>query len=552
MTKGIFRSIFLVAMAVLMASIGLIMALLYTYFTEQYQNELQTEAIYITKGMENAGSAYLNSLKDYDGDNTRITWINKDGIVLYDNEVDPKTMNNHKDREEVQEALKNGTGESARYSKTLSEKTLYYATRLPDGTVLRVSGTQYTIISLLLSVVQPIIIVFCIALVLSLLLSYRVSRKMVKPLNEIDLDHPEEAMTYEELTPMLKKIVNQNRQITKQMGELRRKQLEFTAITENMQEGLLVVDRKMDILSCNVSAASMLNTTPVKDGQNILTLNRETTFRETVETALSGTRQEQILSIGERKYQLIANPVLEEGKILGAILVLLDVTEREEREKLRREFSANVSHELKTPLTSISGFAEILKNGLVKPEDITRFAGNIYQESQRLISLIEDIIRLSQLDEGNFQIEKIDVDLQDIVHETIENLQSSVKKKHISVIVSTASAVVHGVPAILEEMIYNLYDNAIKYNRENGSIEVNLEKEENHVIFSIKDTGIGIPKEEQKRIFERFYRVDKSHSKEIGGTGLGLSIVKHGAMVHKAQIILNSEPDKGTVIQIIF
>ncbi len=550
MTKRIFRSIFLVALAVLLASVGLIMAVLYAYFTQQYQNELETEAVYIVEGMEGIGSSYLDSLKAHDG--TRITWISADGTVLYDNRVSPANMENHANREEVRQALAEGSGESSRYSDTLAEKTINYATRLSDGTVLRVSGTQYTILSLLLSMLEPIIVVFAITLVLSLFLAYQVSKKAIQPLNEIDLEHPENAKAYEELTPMLRKISGQNKQIKKQMSELRRRQEEFTAITENMQEGLLVVDNQMDILSCNHSAAQMLHTDPVTDGQNVLILNRDTLFRETVEGALAGEHQEQILTMGERLFQLIANPVWEEDKISGAVLLLMDVTEREEREKLRREFTANVSHELKTPLTSISGFAEIIQNGLVKPQDISRFAGNIYQESQRLINLIEDIIRLSQLDENSFQTEKTDVDFQELVQKTVENLLPAAEEKHISVSLSTEEAIMQGVPAILQEMVYNICDNAVKYNRENGSISVSLKKWDSHVVFSVRDTGIGIPKEEQKRVFERFYRVDKSHSKEIGGTGLGLSIVKHGAMIHKAQIEVDSEPGQGTEIRIIF
>lgn len=550
MTKRIFRSIFLVAMAVLLASVSLIMAVLYAYFTQQYQQELKTESVYITEGMEGTGQAYLNSLKTHDG--TRITWIDGDGTVLYDNEADPAKMGNHANREEIQQALKTGHGECTRYSKTMSEKTIYYAVKLTDGTVLRVSGTQYTILTLLLTMLEPILIVFAIALILSLFLSYRVAKKAVQPLNEIDLDHPEQAQTFEELSPMLRKIAVQNRQIKKQMSELHHRQEEFTAITENMQEGLLVLDPHMDILSCNHSAARMLHADHVADGENILTLNRETAFRETIESTLAGQHQEQILNMGERLFQLIANPVWEEGKVSGIVLLLMDVTEREEREKLRREFTANVSHELKTPLTSISGFAEIIQNGLVKPEDISRFAGNIYQESQRLITLIGDIIRLSQLDEENYQTEKTKVNLKDFVEKTVDRLCLAAKEKNLTVEVSARDGIIEGVPAILQEMIYNLCDNAVKYNRENGKLTVSLKTEGDQVIFSVRDTGIGIPKEEQSRIFERFYRVDKSHSKEIGGTGLGLSIVKHGALIHKAKITVDSESGQGTEIRLIF
>lgn len=552
MTKRIFKSIFIVAVVIFLASVALIMGVLYEYYANQYSMQLKNESTYIIQGMTDSGVVYLENIENKLNDSTRITWIDEDGTVLYDNFADPVTMENHSDRKEVQEALTSGEGESIRYSKTIAEKTIYYAVRLSDGTVLRISSTKHSAFSLVFEMLKPLILILVIAVIFSALLARRSAKRLVQPLNEIDLEHPEETETYEELTPMLHRIVNQKRQIQSQIAELKRRQQEFITIIENMSEGLLVVDNKTDIISYNSSAMKLLGASKVSEKQSVLTLNRSESFRKAVDKALSGSHSEQPMQLDEKYYELIANPVFDGDVVAGAVIVILDVTEKEEREKLRREFTANVSHELKTPLTSISGFAEIIKNKIARPEDIERFANNIYEESQRLMALIGDIIKLSQLDENIMQDEMEYLDLFDIVNEVVQRLKTQAEKKNITIELNIDHAPVKGVRQILEEMIYNLCDNAIKYNKNGGKVIVALDKNERGILLSIKDTGIGIAPKEQERVFERFYRVDKSHSKEISGTGLGLSIVKHAALFHNAEVTLESELNKGTTVNIQF
>ena len=405
---------------------------------------------------------------------------------------------------------------------------------------------------ILTGMIQPIIAVIAIALIVAGILAYRLSKRIVRPLNDIDLEHPEQANTYEELSPFLRKIEVQNKQINRQIKELRRQQMEFSAITENMKEGFLIIDVKQNILSYNSSALKLLDVNGNVENENILHLNRSEDFQNAIIKSLKGEHTEQSMKFGERYYQLLANPVYQDNKVSGAIIVIMDVTEKEQREALRREFTANVSHELKTPLTSISGTAEIMANGLVKQEDIPHFANNIYKESQRLITLVGDIIKLSKLEEMDMTEQKEMVDLAEVVTSVTESLQIPASKKSISLIVQMEPCMVWGIPSILNEIVYNLCDNAVKYNVEKGTVYVKLEKKDKRVCLTVEDTGIGIPREEQERIFERFYRVDKSHSKDIGGTGLGLSIVKHGVAYHNAELKLESEVGKGTKITILF
>ncbi len=549
MTSRIFKAIFAVALAVLLACLVFIFGILFDYYSNRLTDELHTEAALISKGIELDGLTYLEGLPSH---TVRITWIDQDGQVLYDNNADPATMENHADREEFQEALQTGEGESIRYSATLSEKTVYYAMELPDHTVLRVSNTQYTVVLILISMLQPILIVIVLAVALSLLLASRISKQIVKPINELDLEHPEQADVYEELTPLLSKLYSQNRLIKQQMEKLHRKQEEFTTITENMQEGFLLIDKRTDILSYNTSALHILGATEEVENQSVLTINRSESFRNAVSQALSGKSCEEPLHLDGRYYTLISNPVYDNEQVAGAVIVILDVTEKESQDQMRREFTANVSHELKTPLTSISGTAEMIKSGFVSPEDIAHFAGNIYDEATRLITLIDDIIKLSQLDEQSVLAEKVPVDLYQLSKVVLEQLTDAASKKHISLELVGEHGTVDGVEQILYEMVYNLCDNAIKYNRENGSVKVSIDQTEKAVTLSVMDTGIGIPAEDQSRVFERFYRVDKSHSKQIGGTGLGLSIVKHGAAYHNADIRLESKVGTGTQISILF
>ena len=547
MTKRIFRAIFLVALAVFLAGTALIMGALYNYYSGIYESQIQEEAAYLSTAVEDLGLPYLEGLER---GSHRITWVNSDGTVLFDSAANEDRMENHLDREEIQEAMADGVGESERYSDTLSERSYYYALALNDGSVLRVSGEQYTVLSLLLSIGHYIILVLVVALALSLFLASRISKAIIRPLNGIDLEHPEDVDTYDELSPLLGRIASQNRQIRTQLDEMKAKQQEFATITENMNEGLLVIDQQTAVLSYNTAALRLLGADKVEG--SVFSLNRSEQFRDAVDASLHGRHSQALMELSERTYQLIANPVHEHDQVVGAVLLLLDVTEREEREKLRREFTANVSHELKTPLTSISGFAELMKNGMVKPEDVPHFAGNIYSEAQRLITLVGDIIRLSQLDEGTTGLEKVPLDLAKVTESVVERLRGAAEQRGITFSLQLEQATVLGNQQILDEMVYNLCDNAIKYNKEQGSVHITVDPNKGHPVLTVSDTGIGIPYAEQGRVFERFYRVDKSHSKEIGGTGLGLSIVKHGAAYHNAKVELESVPGKSTTVRVLF
>lgn len=561
MSKKIFRGIFAVALTVWLACIVCILGALYYYFNNKSKEEFCNEAIFIAQGIETSGSDYLEKLSvspRRHSEDVRITWVAADGTVLYDNYKDASELENHGNREEVKEALENGNGESVRYSSTQMEKIIYYAVKLNDGSVLRVSDTQYTLLSVLIVMLSPIMLILIVSLILAAVFAGRISKTITKPINEIDLEHPENAETYDELAPLLEKIDVQNKQIARQIEELRSRRREFDSITENMAEGLVIVGHMAEVLTCNTSALKILNADKIPHRQSVLTLNRSEVFRNSVDSALAGKSVEEDLEIDDRTYRLIASPVREnDGEtVIGATLIILDITEKIERERLRREFTANVSHELKTPLTSISGNAEIIKNGIVKPEDIPHFAENIYKEAGRLITLVNDIIKLSKLDEGSGEITKEPVDLSEIVNETAESLRAAADQHRISSEIHTEKAIIMGVRPVLAEMVYNLWENAIKYNKDGGKIFVSISNEirdgHSSVNLTIKDTGIGIPAADRDRIFERFYRVDKSHSKEIGGTGLGLSIVKHGARLHKAEIFVESEIDKGSTFVIQF
>ena len=561
MNRKIFIGIFAVALTVWLACIVCILGALYYYFNKKSAEEFRNEAIFVAQGIETSGAQYLEELSASPrrhSEDVRITWIAGDGTVLYDNYTDAAKLESHADREEFREALESGSGQSVRYSSTQMEKIIYYAIKLNDGSVLRVSDTQYTVLSVVVVMLSPILLILIVSLILAAVFAGRISKSIIRPINAIDLEHPENAETYDELAPLLEKIDAQNKQIARQMEELRSRRREFESITENMAEGLVIVGHMAEVLTCNPSALKILNADKVPHKQSVLTLNRSEVFRHSVDSALAGKPSEVDLEIGGKVYRLIASPVraADTEDVIGATLIILDITEKNERERLRREFSANVSHELKTPLTSISGNAEIIKNGIVKPEDVPHFAENIYKEAGRLISLVNDIIKLSKLDEDGGEITKEPVDLSEIVSEVADSLRAQAERRAISSEIHTEKAVIMGIRPILTEMIYNLWENAIKYNKEGGKLYVDIANEcqdgRNFVKFSIRDTGIGIPSADLERIFERFYRVDKSHSKEIGGTGLGLSIVKHGARLHGAEITVKSEIDKGSVFIIQF
>lgn len=545
MTKKIFKSIMFVCALVLAVGLAAVMGILYSNFDGQMRKELSKEAAYLAYGVEQQGLNYLKNIKDK---SARITYIDQDGTVLFDNEADVSEMKNHSDRTEFQKAEKYGAGESSRYSDTLSEKTIYYALRLKDGTVLRVSGTQDSVLALVENLIFPLCGLLCLMLILSGIMASAISKRIVKPINELDLESPEENRIYEELSPLLSKIHRQNREIQNQLELAKQQQEEFALITENMQEGLIVIDKYTMILSANSSAWNLFHMDRVRQGESVYCLDREEEFRHAIEQVLSGEHTELVLKLNGSDIQLIANPVIRDKKTEGAVVLLVNVTEKLERESLRREFSANVSHELKTPLTSISGFAEIMQGGLVKNEDIPKFAGRIYKESQRLLQLVEDVIQISQLDEEKTSYVWEPVDVYQVCKNAFESLKEKAKRLNVHLYICGERMKMEAVCTLLEEAIYNICDNAIKYNRNDGSVSVFLTQTAQEIQIVVKDTGVGIPKEDQDRVFERFYRVDKSHSKEIGGTGLGLSIVKHAVGALKGGVILRSEEGNGTEI----
>ena len=547
MTNKIFRSVFFTSVLTLAAGLVLAFGVLFGAFEDSIEKELKSEAGYIAYSVENGDTDFFSKFSDSD---KRVTLIAANGDVIADTQAAASDMDNHADREEVKDALKYGSGTKVRYSETLTEKTIYYAQRLSNGNVLRVSTTQYTIVTIILGLMQPMIIVLVIAMALSFFLSSKVSKKLIQPINSIDLNNPENSDTYEELSPLLHKIINQRRTIDGQIEKAKQVQEEFKLITENMSEGFLVIDKNAKLLSYNSAALKLLDASAAED--NVLTLNRTSGFIDAVSNALKGRRAENTMLHADRTYNLIANPVFDKESVIGAVIVIIDVTETAKREAMRREFTANVSHELKTPLTSISGFAELMKSGGIPEETVVDFSNSIYTEAQRLISLVSDIIKISELDEKDNRLDRESVNLYELAAEVINRLKPAAEKKNISFMLKGGDTETFGVRSIIDEMIYNLCDNAIKYNKNGGSVTVTVNNDGDKAKISVKDTGIGIPKTQQDRIFERFYRVDKSRSKAEGGTGLGLSIVKHGAMYHNANISVESEIEKGTTMTIAF
>lgn len=548
MTKKIFKSSILASVIVLIIGMACVLGVLYRHFGGQIINELKKEAEYLSYGVELKGKDYLENVNEQD---SRITYIDDAGNVLYDSMADEEAMENHKDREEFQEAEETGVGQAERISDTLSERTLYYAVRLSDNSVLRVSSTQDSVLALTVQLIPPALGILAVLIILACFFASRIASRIVEPLNSLDLEHPEENMVYEEVAPLLSKIHKQNGQIRLQIEEARRNQEEFRIITENMQEGLLVIDAYTMILSGNSSVWKMFQVWEPKIGESVYSLDRTEDFRKVIEKVLKGEHGSALLHVDNEFIHLIANPVTREGSTVGAVLVLMNETEKVQRESLRREFSANVSHELKTPLTSISGYAEIIQGGLVRDEDIRGFAGRIYKEAQRLIQLVEDTIKISQLDEGANPYEWEDVDVCQLAKEVCGNLKDVAYKKNVHLFIEGKEVYCRAVRPILEEVLYNLCDNGIKYNRDDGTVSIHIEEEEENVRIVVKDTGIGIPREDISRVFERFYRVDKSHSREIGGTGLGLSIVKHGVTFLGGTVDMISELGKGTEITVI-
>ena len=548
MTGKILRNSYLVAISALLASALLFFGVMYRDYEDEAFARLRAETSAIAQGLGAQGASYFDGFEPDD----RVTWVDASGSVLYDSAAPAEQLSNHTGREEIDRALEDGEAQSSRYSQTLLQRTFYYARRMADGTVLRVSCTQNSLPAMVLMLLTPFLWVATVVLILCGVLSYRLAQSITKPINAIHLDNPTPLPGYPELTPLFDKLREQNRTIGKQMNELQLRQREFTAITENMREGFLLVDGKMHVLSSNHSALEVLGGHELKPGCLLYDAGCKQEIFDAVDTALSGSHAELLLTIDETSWRVLANPVVASGQVAGAVILFMDVTEREQRDRLRREFSANVSHELKTPLTSISGFAELMKEGLVPPEKIPEFSGDIYKESLRLIGLVNDIIQLSRLDENSTQFQRAPVDLYALGEAVIERLEPVAARQSVALHLTGEHAEILGVEQLLKEMIYNLLDNAIKYNVPNGSATLSIHESGEHVILTVSDTGIGIPYAHQPRVFERFYRVDKSHSKEVGGTGLGLSIVRHAAQYHGARLELKSQPGKGTTITVTF
>lgn len=549
MAKRIFRAVCLISLWVFAASVVIIMWVLYDYYSETQRMQLKRQTEQVAEGVELCGMEYLTRLaaEDY-----RITYIDRDGTVLYDNKSDAAKLENHKDREEVVQAYETGYGESARFSEILTQRQIYEAKKLSDGRVIRLSDTQYTVFTLFMSMMQPILIVALITIVAALILSYRVSARIVKPLNDPDLKGNLTKNGYRELAPLLNRMENQQRQISFHTAELKRKQLEFEAATKNMKEGLILLNPQGVILSMNRSAANLLKAGKYTVGKDIHALQNTEKLTELLGQSLQGVHAETIWEMGDSSYQCNASPVISEGEVTAVAFLLFDVTEKEKAEQMRREFTANVSHELKTPLHSISGCAELLCNGMVKQQDVPQFSRQIYTEAQRMIRLVDDIIKLSHLDEGDESLQKESIELYALAEETKESLQKAAQKAHVTMLLTGEPVSIQGIRQQVNGIVYNLCDNAIKYNHENGHVWITVKKEGNEAVLVVEDDGIGIPPEHQERIFERFYRVDKSHSKEVGGTGLGLSIVKHAVRQQNGKIELKSEVGKGTRITVRF
>ncbi len=555
MTKRIFRAIMSVSLLVCLAGMATVFGVLYRYFDSQLSEEVKNEAEYLAAAVESYG---LDVLQDLPESAERVTLVASDGTVLFDNYFDAAAMGSHADREEIQGALQSGAAQTLRRSDTYRKQMVYYAIRLNSGNVLRISTICYTAAAVLTSMIQPFLWIAFAILMLSGLLAAQVSHKIVEPLNQLDLEQPEDNESYVEIAPLLTKISWQKKTIQEQLEQAKKQQEEFAQITENMQEGLLLLDYRGDILSSNRSAMRILGISPTaklfegSQRQNVIALNRSESFCKAVDRVLAGEHQELILELDGGYCQMTGNPVLHDGKVEGGVLLFVDVTQQYQNEKLRREFTANVSHELKTPLTSISGFAEIMKDGLVRPEDVPQFAGKIFSESQRLITLVGDIIKISQLDEDMLPYEKEPVDLYELSEEIVSRLQERADQKGITMTLSGQPTQVMTVRKIADEVIYNLCDNAIKYNQPQGRVEISVEPGAEQVRLSVRDTGIGISPADQRRVFERFYRVDKSHSRQIGGTGLGLSIVKHGAAYLGVKVELESTLGQGSCFSLIW
>ena len=552
MTKKILTGILVVSLVSMLACTALVMGVMYDYLGTSIDKELKNEADLVAAGLAQDGTEYLDRAESTGSLQSRITLITPTGEVLFDSMADEGKMENHLEREEIQEALTKGEGEAVRHSATMASNTRYYAVKLDDGNILRLSTDHYSHLGLIWDTLWVILIILAVLVLLGVVISRNITKHIIRPVNEININNPDIKEDYEELAPLLHRIHQQNSKITSQIDNLRRKQEEFNIIIENMSEGLLIIGKDLEILTYNKSALRILNAEDKKNVSKVFMLNRSEPFRSAVNDSLKGIHCRYQIVMGSDTYEILGNPVFNEGKVTGAILILMDVTEREIGEKLRREFTSNVSHELKTPLTSIYGVSDMLASGLVKAEDVNQFAVTIKEESARLISLIDDIIQLSRLDENYIKQEKEDVNLYLIAGDVVSRLAPKAKECGVELHLEGSDVEIKGVAYVLDEIVYNLCENAIKYNKENGKVTVSVSKEMGNCVLRVADTGIGIPKEDLERVFERFYRVDKSHCNQVPGTGLGLSIVKHGVAFHNGSIAMESSEGVGTTVTVKF
>jgi two-component system phosphate regulon sensor histidine kinase PhoR len=527
---------------------GLIFMILYQYVEKDSIGRLQSEATYLAPGIEMQGVEYLKKIPLSEN---RISIVANNGEVLYDSYAKAETMENHKDREEIMEALEKGEGQSERYSSTLSEKTFYYATKLNDGQVLRIARTRASLLTLMLSLSSPMLLILVGELALAAYIAYKISDDIVSPINQMDLDRPEKTKTYEEFVPIIRRLTQQKKELKDQMDLLEEQKIRMDMMTENMSEGFLMIDHQSRVLSYNPALLKLLDIDFPVDGEPALIINRDPSFRLGIETALSGENYNATFSFGTRVFQMFSSPVYFNQKLLGAVVLLVDISEKADRENLRREFTANVSHELKTPLTGILGAAELLKNNMVQPEDVLRFYDNLHQQAQRMIHLIEDLINLSRIDEGAPASQSEDVDLMRIGREVIDEMENVAEEKDITLSLDGDNAQITGYPTIVKEIFVNVIENAIKYNTNGGKVAVYIQ-DGDHPVVTIEDDGIGIPIHLQDRVFERFYRIDASRSDKVRGSGLGLAIVKNGMNLHKGKIELSSAYGKGTTVKLHF
>ncbi|MCR5492075.1 MAG: GHKL domain-containing protein [Streptococcus sp.] len=548
MVKKIFRSTLMVTLGILFLAVMLIMGVLYSYFAQVQKEQLRAETSLVAQGVNLEGKSYFDYLKV---SGVRMTWIDHEGNVLYDNQYDAKKMDNHANRKEFKEALTDGKGESTRYSSTLTTKSLYLAQRLDNGTVIRLSVTQHSLLLLYIRMFQPFALIIILAITLSIWVARYTAKRIVAPLNDLDLDQPLKNEAYDEISPLLRRIDHHQKALSKQEALLNQKKEEFDTIISKIKEGIILLDAKCQVISINDAAQQLFQTDQTCLGKNILQLTRDLSFNKWLKSGLAGQKQEGIIHFDKESYKVLIRPILFEGNVTGLVILLFDVTEQLQNEQLRHEFTANVSHELKTPLHVISGYSEMLASGMVSSEDTPHFAGKIYKESKRMVQLVEDIIKLSHLDEID-QVPMETLDVYAIAKNVLDSLSTKASQRQIRLQLIGQSTMMFGNPALIHSILYNICDNAITYNRDKGSVEVTITSNKKDVFLAIKDTGLGIPKEEQNRIFERFYRVDKSRSKKVGGTGLGLSIVKHALKLHNATIQVQSQENIGTQMLLTF